>query len=83
MITLCRRLDFYRNRACNWFAVPKKPKEFIYKPDYTAPTAIIMGSEEDGVRNDIIRIADHLAKIPMYRRNRVAERVCGYCGYIV
>jgi 23S rRNA (guanosine2251-2'-O)-methyltransferase len=25
-----------------------------------------MGSEEDGIRNDIIRIADHLAKIPMF-----------------
>lgn len=30
------------------------------------PTAIVMGSEEDGVRNEIIRMADHLAKIPMY-----------------
>lgn len=44
----------------------EKTKEVIYTPDYTAPTAIIMGSEEDGVRNEIIRIADHLAKIPMY-----------------
>ena len=25
-----------------------------------------MGSEEDGVRNEIIRSADYLAKIPMY-----------------
>jgi len=44
----------------------EKTKENIYTPDYTVPTVIIMGSEEDGVRNEIIRIADHLAKIPMY-----------------
>jgi len=44
----------------------EKTTENIYKPDYTAPTAIIMGSEEDGIRNEIIRIADHLAKIPMF-----------------
>ena len=44
----------------------EKTKEDIYTPDYTVPTVIIMGSEEDGVRNEIIRIADHLAKIPMY-----------------
>jgi 23S rRNA (guanosine2251-2'-O)-methyltransferase len=25
-----------------------------------------MGSEEDGVRNELIRIADYLAKIPMF-----------------
>jgi 23S rRNA (guanosine2251-2'-O)-methyltransferase len=29
------------------------------------PTAIVMGSEEDGISNDIIRIADHYAKIPL------------------
>ncbi|HZY37978.1 MAG TPA: 23S rRNA (guanosine(2251)-2'-O)-methyltransferase RlmB [Mucilaginibacter sp.] len=44
----------------------EKTNDYIYKPDYTAPTAIVMGSEEDGVRNEIIRIADHLAKIPMF-----------------
>ncbi len=44
----------------------EKTHEPIYAPDYTVPTAIIMGSEEDGVRNEIIRIADHLAKIPMF-----------------
>ncbi|RYE20735.1 MAG: 23S rRNA (guanosine(2251)-2'-O)-methyltransferase RlmB [Sphingobacteriales bacterium] len=44
----------------------EKTNDYLYKPDYTAPTAIIMGSEEDGIRNEIIRIADHLAKIPMF-----------------
>lgn len=44
----------------------EKTKDDIYKPDYTCPTAIIMGSEEDGIRNEIIRISDHLAKIPMF-----------------
>jgi tRNA G18 (ribose-2'-O)-methylase SpoU len=27
MIILCKRYDFYRNRACNWCAVPKKLKK--------------------------------------------------------
>ena len=44
----------------------QKTKEDIYAPDYTSPSVIIMGSEEDGIRNEIIRIADHLAKIPMF-----------------
>ena len=29
------------------------------------PLAIILGSEEDGISNDLIRTADFLAKIPM------------------
>ncbi len=34
--------------------------------DYSGPTAIIMGAEDVGVSDDLIRIADHLAKIPMF-----------------
>ncbi|MBS7563349.1 23S rRNA (guanosine(2251)-2'-O)-methyltransferase RlmB [Mucilaginibacter sp. Bleaf8] len=44
----------------------EKTQDYIYKPDYTVPTAIVMGSEEDGIRNELIRTADYLAKIPMY-----------------
>lgn len=43
----------------------EKTSDDIYKPDYTMPTAIVMGSEDEGIRNELIRTADHLAKIPM------------------
>ncbi len=43
----------------------EKTSDDIYKPDYTVPTAIVMGSEDEGIRNELIRTADHLAKIPM------------------
>ena len=44
----------------------EKTNDYIYKPDYTAPTAIVMGSEDEGIRNELIRTADYLAKIPMF-----------------
>ncbi len=44
----------------------EKTTSSIYDVDYTAPTCVIMGAEDVGVSNDLIRIADHLAKIPMY-----------------
>ena len=37
----------------------------LYDIDFTLPTAIIMGSEENGISEEIIRKADALAKIPM------------------
>lgn len=43
----------------------EKTNAEIYEPDYTKPTAIIMGNEETGIGNNLIKIADHLAKIPM------------------
>lgn len=44
----------------------EKTKDSIYDVDYTVPTCIIMGAEDTGVSDDLIRIADHLAKIPMF-----------------
>src|ERR1700744_1540382 len=71
-IPVCRHADFMQTMrflqesGLQLVCCTEKTDDYIYKPDFTTPTAIIMGSEEDGVRNDIIRIADHLAKIPMY-----------------
>ena len=47
-------------------ACTEKTNDDIFKPDYAVPTAIIMGSEEDGISNELLRISDHLAKIPMF-----------------
>ena len=71
-IPVCRHdnfiqtMRFLQESGLQLVACTEKTKEYIYTPDYTLPTAIIMGSEEDGIRNEIIRIADHLAKIPMF-----------------
>ncbi len=71
-IPVCRHdnfmqtVRFLQESGLQLVCCTEKTQEYIYKPDFTAPTAIVMGSEEDGVRNEIIRIADHLAKIPMY-----------------
>ncbi len=46
-------------------ACSEKAEKSIYQADYSAPTAIIMGSEEDGISDDLIRKSDVLAKIPM------------------
>ena len=47
-------------------ACTEKTNDYLYTPDYKLPTAIVMGSEEDGISNEIIRAADYLAKIPMF-----------------
>ncbi len=71
-IPVCRHdnfmqtIRFLQESGLQLVACTEKTKEDIYSPDYTSPTAIIMGSEEDGIRNELIRIADHLAKIPMF-----------------
>jgi 23S rRNA (guanosine2251-2'-O)-methyltransferase len=44
----------------------EKTTDSIYDVDYTVPTCIIMGAEDVGVSDDLIRISDKLAKIPMF-----------------
>ncbi|HVV56628.1 MAG TPA: 23S rRNA (guanosine(2251)-2'-O)-methyltransferase RlmB [Mucilaginibacter sp.] len=71
-IPVCRHdnfmqtMRFLQESGLQLVACTEKTKDYIYTPEYTLPTAIIMGSEEDGIRNEILRIADHLAKIPMF-----------------
>ncbi|MEO3406990.1 23S rRNA (guanosine(2251)-2'-O)-methyltransferase RlmB [Mucilaginibacter sp. CAU 1740] len=71
-IPVCRHdnfmqtVRFLQESGLQLVCCTEKTQDDIYKPDYTAPTAVIMGSEEDGIRNEIIRISDHLAKIPMF-----------------
>jgi 23S rRNA (guanosine2251-2'-O)-methyltransferase len=44
----------------------EKTNALLYEPDFTVPTAVILGSEEDGVSTELIRIADQLTRIPMF-----------------
>ena len=43
----------------------EKTDNSIYDVDYNSPTAIVMGSEEFGVSNQILKISDDKAKIPL------------------
>lgn len=63
---LLQTAQFLQGSGLQLVCCTEKTSDDIYKPDYTVPTAIIMGSEEDGIGNELIRIADHLAKIPMF-----------------
>jgi len=71
-IPVCRQdnlvhaAKFLQESGLQLVCCTEKTSDNIYQPDYTAPTAIIMGAEDEGIRNELIRIAEHLAKIPMY-----------------
>jgi 23S rRNA (guanosine2251-2'-O)-methyltransferase len=71
-IPVCRHdnfvqsVRFLQESGLQLVCCTEKTDSYLYQPDYTAPTAVIMGSEEDGIRNEFIRVADHLAKIPMF-----------------
>jgi 23S rRNA (guanosine2251-2'-O)-methyltransferase len=47
-------------------ACTEKTDTVIYKNDFTAPTAIILGSEEDGISGEYLKLCDAKTKIPLF-----------------
>jgi 23S rRNA (guanosine2251-2'-O)-methyltransferase len=70
-IPLCREVDLkqtiikLKNYGLRIAGVTEKGADYAYKCDLEGPLALVMGSEEDGISDDIIRICDYLIQIPM------------------
>ncbi|MEH0157794.1 23S rRNA (guanosine(2251)-2'-O)-methyltransferase RlmB [Limibacter armeniacum] len=62
---LMEAIHYLKNSGLQVVACTEKGGDTIYTPDYSAPTAIVMGSEEDGISNEIMIQSDYLSKIPM------------------
>lgn len=70
-IPVCREeniksvLAYLQESGIQLVGCTEKTDQLIYDIDYTRPTAIIMGSEEDGISPEFMKRCDELAKIPM------------------
>ena len=64
--SMLKTAKYLQESGLQLVACTEKTNDYLYQPDYTVPTAVIMGSEESGISTDLIRISDHLAKIPMF-----------------
>lgn len=70
-IPVCREenmkqvIDYLRESGLQVIACTEKTKDNYYQLDYTLPVAIIMGSEENGISSEYLKLADAHAKIPL------------------
>lgn len=65
---LKQTLQLLRESGIKVIACTEKAEKTIYETDLTGPVAIIMGSEEDGISDTLLRVADDLARIPIKGR---------------
>jgi 23S rRNA (guanosine2251-2'-O)-methyltransferase len=63
--SLKKTIQYMQESGLQVVACTEKNDNNLYNIDLTAPTAIVMGSEEDGISEDVLRIVEHYAKIPM------------------
>ncbi len=71
-VPICRErnlkgtLQFLKNNGLAVVGCTEKADKSIYDIDYDEPLAIVMGSEEDGISPECLRMCDEQVKIPMY-----------------
>ena len=56
---------FLQDSGLQLVGASEKTSDDIYTPDYKVPTAIILGAEDKGISSELLRVADHLVRIPM------------------
>ncbi len=70
-IPICREfnlkatIEYLKNCGLQIVGCTEKTDDMIYQPDFSVPTAIIMGSEKDGISPEYLKLCDHKAKIPI------------------
>jgi len=71
IIPVCRTknlkdtLLYLKNSCLTIFAATEKGNEFYYSNDFSTPCAIVMGSEEDGISGEYLKLCDKKIKIPI------------------
>ncbi len=62
---LDKSVEFLKNSGFQIVACTEKADNFSNNKSYTEPTCIIMGSEEDGISAQLLKMADEKVKLPM------------------
>ena len=87
-IPICREkfldktIEYLTNSGIQLVGCTEKGDKNIQEVDYSVPTAIIMGSEEDGISEKYLKMCNHKAKIPMIG-NVGSLNVSVACGMIL
>lgn len=70
-LPVCRVKNLYftvkelKKTGLNIVSCTEKTDREIYQADFSTPTALIMGSEEDGISNELLGISDEYVRIPL------------------
>jgi 23S rRNA (guanosine2251-2'-O)-methyltransferase len=63
--SLIQSAKYLKDSGFQIIACTEKSESSIFEADLKIPTAIIMGSEEDGISDELLYVADNKYKIPL------------------
>lgn len=70
-LPVCRVKNLYytvkdlKKMGLSVVSVTEKTERAMYEADFTVPTALVLGSEEDGISPELMGISDEFVKIPL------------------
>ena len=70
-LSICKELDlsesvkYLRDSGFQILACTEKTDQLIYQMELSIPTVLIFGSEEDGISDELLELADHQIKVPL------------------
>lgn len=62
---LTETVEYLKNAGLRVVACTEKTNDFVFDVTLSGPTAIILGSEEDGISQELLTLAHQRAKIPL------------------
>ena len=64
--SLLNTIDYLKDSGFQVISCTEKTEKVVFDLEYDIPTAIIMGSEENGIAKELIEASSVAAKIPLY-----------------
>lgn len=71
-LPVCRVRNLYytlldlKKMGLNVVSVTEKTDRQLYHADFSAPTVLVLGSEEDGISNELLGVSDEFVQIPIH-----------------
>jgi 23S rRNA (guanosine2251-2'-O)-methyltransferase len=59
-------LQYLKNHGIRVIACTDKGEELLYQKNLTGPVTLVMGSESEGISQEILGVCDNIARIPMF-----------------
>lgn len=79
---LKKTVEYLQQSGISTVAASEKSEKLLYDADFSTPVAIIMGSEEDGISDNLLKISDNIIKLPMAGQT-ASLNVSVACGAIL
>jgi 23S rRNA (guanosine2251-2'-O)-methyltransferase len=63
---LKRTIKFLKDSGLKILSASESSETLYYDADFTVPVAIILGSEQDGISPEILKLSDEIVRIPLF-----------------